>query len=69
MSVGSGAGGQPERTILTDAYTAADAQAVRTVRLPATALRGHPLSLIAVDADGNTSEIASEAIFSDDLES
>jgi len=68
VAIGSGAGGQPEFAILTDLYTAADAQTERTVRLPAAALRGQPLALIAVDADGNTSEVASEAIYSDDLE-
>lgn len=41
---------------------------LHTVRLPAAALLGRPLALIAVDADGNTSKVASEAIHSDDLE-
>lgn len=68
VAIGSGAGGQPDYAILTDLYPAADAQTERTVRLPAAALLGRPLALIAVDADGNNSEVASEAIYTDDLE-
>lgn len=66
IDVATGAGGQPQNLVASFAYTAAEAQAPKTVTLPTAALAGGALVLVATDADGNTSEIASrDAIFTD----
>lgn len=66
IDVATGAGGQPQNAVASFAYTAAEAQAAKTVTFPASALQGGALVVFATDADGNTSEIASsDAIFAD----
>jgi len=68
VDIGFGTGGQPQGVVLADLYTLELAQAVRTVQIPVAALQGQPLVLTATDADGNSSEVASEAIHADDFE-
>lgn len=68
IDVATGAGGQPQNAVAAFAYTAAEAQSPKTVALSASALLGGALVLIATDAEGNTSEIASDAIFASTLE-
>lgn len=59
---GSGSG-----SALIDSYAQAQAQTSKTVSFPASLLQGTPFMLLAVDADGNSSEFASDTIFADRL--
>lgn len=66
IDVATGVGGQPQHLVASFMYTAAEAQTSKTVTVPAASLAGGALVLVATDADGNTSEIASrDAIFTD----
>jgi len=59
---GTGAG-----SLQIDSYTQAQAQTSATVSFPASTLQGAPFMLLATDADGNCSEFANDAIFTDAL--
>lgn len=59
---GSGSG-----SALIDSYAQAQAQTSTTVSFPASLLHGTAFMLVAVDADGNSSEFASDTIFADTL--
>ena len=52
----------------TDSIAEVDAQTLRSVSVPTASLGGHALVLLATDADGNTSEFTSDALFDDDFE-
>lgn len=62
LARGSGSG-----SALIDSYTQVQAQTSKTVSFPASLLTGTPFMLLATDADGNSSEFASDTIFADAL--
>ncbi|WP_313914830.1 hypothetical protein [Tahibacter sp.] len=64
ISVGRGTGGG---SLQIDSYTQAQAQSSATASFPASTLQGAPFMLLATDADGNSSEFASDTIFADML--
>ena len=68
VNLAIGPGGQPQQIVASVTLTSAEAQMSKTISLPTTALEGGALSLVATDAEGNTSEIASESIFTDSFD-
>ncbi|MBL8300230.1 MAG: hypothetical protein JNN30_17975 [Rhodanobacteraceae bacterium] len=68
VDVATGSGGQPQNLVASFTYTAAEAQSAKTVVLTTSALLGGALTLFATDADGNTSEITTDAIFNATLD-
>lgn len=68
VDIGGGSKGQMEIIAFTDSIAEVDAQTLRSVSLSTASLGGHALVLLATDADGNTSEFTSDALFDDDFE-
>lgn len=68
IDVGRGFGGQALAAVMTDSYGAADAQLPRSVSFDASTLMGQPLVLSVTDAEGNTSEFATDLLFANGFE-
>lgn len=68
IDIGSGPGGQMLVHALIDTYAAGDAQNLRVVSFPTASLGADALVLTATDANGNTSEFHSDALFDNSFE-